>query len=361
MAKDSPTGQRTEPATDRRRQKSREKGQVCKSVDLNTAVLLLIGFLGLYWFRQHLYFGLSDVLRRCFSLQDHIYMDAEQFSAFSAMIIMEFGKIVAPFLAIGFVGALLVNLAQIGFLFTTEPMKPKPEKFNPINGFKRIFSVKSAAELVKSIVKLFLLGYMPYQFIKGNLPTFLNMMDMDSAPALFLLLWIIFKIAMQICVLLLIFSLADYGFQKWQYEESIKMSKYDIKQERKEVEGDPLIKAEFRRRQMQLSLRRMMSEVPKAEVVITNPTELAVALAYDINDPHSVPTVVAKGAGFVAQRIREIAREHGVFIHENKPLAQSLYKDCEIGEMIPVKLYQSVAKVLAYLYESKRGIAGAPA
>ncbi len=352
MAKDSPTGQRTEDATDRRRRKAREKGQVCKSVDLSAAVVLLTGFLGLYMYRKHYLYSLLGCLRRCFMLEDYIRVDADFFYGLSNMLILEFGKIILPSLLVGFLTGLLVNLAQVGFLFTTQPMTPKPEKFNPINGVKRIFSVKSLAELVKSIIKLLILAYMPYRHIRDNMPVFLNMMDMDLRQSLFLLAMIIFKIAIQIIVLLFIFSLADYGFQKWQYEESIKMSKYDVKQERKEIEGDPKIKAEFRRRQMQLSMRRMMAEVPKAEVVITNPTELSIALEYN-QELESPPRVVAKGAGFIALRIREVAREYGVPIQENKPLARALYSSCEPGDFIPLELYQAVAEVLAHIYQIK--------
>jgi len=358
VAKDSPTGQRTEDATDRRRRKSREKGQVCKSMDLSAAVVLLTGFLSLYWFRHHYLDSMVSILRRCFMLEDYARVEAAYFSGLSNMFILEFGKIIAPALVVGLLGGFLVNIAQIGFLFTMEPMKPKPEKFNPVNGVKRMFSVKSLAELVKSIIKMAILSYMPYRFISANMHLFLNMMDMELGDGIFLLAWMIFKIAIQIIVLLFIFSLADYGFQKWQYEESIKMSKYDIKQERKEIEGDPRIKAEFRRRQMMLSMRRMMAEVPKAEVVITNPTELSIALEYD-RDSDAAPRIVAKGAGFVALRIREIAGEYGIPIHENKPLAQALYKSCEIGDFIPLELYEAVAQVLAHIYSLK--LAGASA
>jgi flagellar biosynthetic protein FlhB len=225
---------------------------------------------------------------------------------------------------------------------------------NPINGLKRMFSIKALAELVKSIVKIIVVSLVAYQYIKGQINEILNVMDMETANMLSYFAVLVFNVGIRISVTFIILGIIDYLFQWWQYEKDLRMSKQEIKDEYKETEGNPQIKSKIREKQRAISMRRMMQEVPKADVVITNPTHFAVAIKYDLN-VSSAPIVIAKGQDFIAQRIKEIARENKVEIVENKPLARTLYSTVEIGESIPQDLFQAVAEVLAFVYSLKEG------
>jgi flagellar biosynthetic protein FlhB len=263
---------------------------------------------------------------------------------------------ISPLLAAVFITAILSNIVQVGFVLSGESIKPKLSKLDPIKGLGRLFSKQSFRELFKSLLKLAIVGGVAYLTIKAEMKNISLLGDMELNSIISFILLTIFKIFVR-CTLAMIFLVViDYAFQKWDYEKRMKMTKKEIKDELKRTEGDPLVKSRIRSIQMEMARKRMMQELPRADVVITNPTDLAVALKYD-NSVMEAPKLLAKGSARIAKRIKELAEKHDIPIVENKELAQSLYSLVEIGQKIPPILYQAVAEVLAYIYKLK-GYAG---
>ena len=344
---------KTEEATPKRKSEARKKGQVAKSPDLSSVAELLIVFVLLNSLGSWLYQELTIYLKQ--SLAPTVLNDALSETGLKDLYLKQvifFGKF---FLPLGF-GAILVgvlvNVLQVGVLFTIEPLKPQFSRINPLSGLKRLFSVQGLVELVKSVVKLVIIAYLAYTSIKDKLLIFLNTIHQTPFEVGKIIWDLIFSIALRICLFLLLLAGLDYLYQRFEHRKSMRMSKQDIKEESKQTDGNPLIKNKIRQRQRQIATQRMMQEVPKADVVITNPTHLAIALRYEPG--MAAPKVVAKGAGVIAQRIKEIAIEHQVTIVENKPLARALYPNVEINEIVPEEFFQAVAEVLAFVYRLKR-------
>ena len=267
-------------------------------------------------------------------------------------IILQWMLIVLPFFAFGVIIALLVSIVQVGWKVSTKPMKPELSKFNPINGFKRMFSKDSVFELVKSIVKIGLIGYMAYASIRDHQNELFILYDLELNQAIALVGGLVIDVGFKISLVYLIVGIADFVYQKHKFNEDMKMTKQEVKDEFKNTEGDPQIKGRQRRKMQEVSQKRMMQDVPKADVVITNPTHFAVALRYDTKES-TAPVVVAKGADYIAQKIKEIAKDNQIEIVENKPLARMIYHNVDVGAEIPPELYQAVAEVLAYVYRLK--------
>lgn len=255
----------------------------------------------------------------------------------------------APFLAIGFVIALLSNVLQIKWKVTTKPMRPKFSKINPLSGFKRIFSKDSLFELVKSIVKVALILYVAYTSIKDHQNELFLVYDIPLLQVVLLVGTIVIDTGLKIALVYIFIGIADFVYQKHKFKEDMKMTKQEVKDEFKNTEGNPEIKGRQRSKMREASQRRMMQSLPSADVVITNPTHYAVAIKYDAQQ-HSAPVVLAKGEDFLAQRIKEAAKENHVEIVENKPLARMLYANVDVGQEVPPELYQAVAEVLAFVY-----------
>jgi len=251
------------------------------------------------------------------------------------------------------VASIVVNVVQVGFYFTTEPMKFNPGKLNPINGLKKMFGLKAVNELVKSIFKVAAVIYFPYKFFEQNFKIFPGYINHSVNAAVSAVSYMTYQLCMKIIAVLFILAIADYAYQKYEFEKSIMMSKYDIKQEFKQHEGDPMIKAQLRRRMMELAKNSMASEVPKADVVITNPTHYAVALRYNQEEGDVAPKCVAKGTGKIALKIIEIARDNKVYVYQDPPMARTLFKELEVGDEIPEKLFVAVAEILAHVYQSE--------
>ena len=259
--------------------------------------------------------------------------------------------IMLPFMAFGFVVTLLVSIVQVGWKVSTKPMKPELSKLNPLNGFKRIFSKDSLFELVKSILKIVIIIYIAYTSIKDNANDLFALYDLGLNQAVALVGTLIINTGIKISIVYLVIGLADFIYQKHKFNEDMKMTKQEVKDEYKNTEGDPQIKGRQRRKMQEVSQKRMMQDVPKADVVITNPTHFAVALKYEA-EVSSAPVVLAKGEDYLAQKIKEVARENKIEIVENKPLARMLYHNVDVGAEIPPELYQAVAEVLAAVYSS---------
>jgi len=257
-----------------------------------------------------------------------------------------------PLLLAIFSIALLVNYFQVGFVLSTDSIQPKLSKINPISGFQRLFSIRSLVELTKNVFKIFVVAFLVYITIKGEIENFIPLSDQSVGEILVYIGRLAFKIVFRTCLLLIILAIFDYLYQRWEFEKNLKMSKQEVKDELKQTEGDPIIKARIKRLQREAARKRMMASVPKADVVITNPTYLAVAIHYD-QSKMSAPKVVAKGRGHIAEKIRKIATENKVAIVEDKPMAQILYKMVNVDEVIPTNLYKAVAEVLAFVYSMK--------
>lgn len=353
FAGDDSSGEKTEQATPRRREEARKKGQIFKSTDLNSAVVLLVGFTAIFLSFPYMSAQLADFTSLYLSGR---YL--EEFSnQYAYLILIEvlilLAKMLMPVFIATFMAALLISYIQVGFIFSGETLTPKLDKLNPVEGFKRIFSTRALVELVKSILKVLLTGYIVYSVIKKYFYVFPKFVDMDLFSTVKTLSTIILEMTFKVGIVFLVIGIIDYLYQWYEYEKSLKMSKYDIKQEYKQVEGDPQVKSRQRQIQREVAMKRMMAEVPKADVVITNPTHFAVVLKYDA-DKMTAPQIVAKGQDYLALKIREIAGENNVAIVENPPLARTLYYSLEIGDVVPEGLYQAVAEVLAFVYRQKK-------
>jgi flagellar biosynthetic protein FlhB len=348
------TGQdRTERATAKRRQEARKRGQVAISREI-PSTLILMAVLGVFAFAG------GSVVDRLTALMAgtfaHLHASRLQTVNDAGALAVDLLQtslllllpICLPLLIVG-VGA---NVAQVGFEFHAESMAPKFSKLDPIGGMKRIVSLRGLVELAKSVAKLLVVGLIAWSVMSGYLAQFPTLVRLDLGG-----IWAFthagaFKIIFYVCLALVALAVLDYAYQRWQYEESLKMTKQEVKDERKQSEGDPQVKARIRALQRQAAYQQMMAAVPTSDVVITNPTHLAIALKFNPEEM-AAPRVVAKGADFVAERIREVAREHRVPVVENKTLARALYKTAEIGDYVPVDLYRAVAEVLAYVYRLK--------
>jgi len=354
MAEEKDEGQeRTEEATPKRREEAREKGRVGKSREVPSAAIL---FASLIYF----YFNSSGLLQKLISLVSSIFRSVGQTAVTVDNIphllnglMFDVFMILLPLFAVIFLISILANVAQVGFLLSAQAVQPQFSKINPLNGFKRLFSLNSFVELVKNILKMLTIALVAYSVVKKEVEGFMLLSDQTVWEFLVYIGTIIFRILLTTGWVLLVLALFDFLYQRWEYEKGLKMTKQEIKDEMKNSEGNPLIKSRIKRLQREMARRRMMAAVPKADVVITNPTHLAVAVKYD-RDKDVAPRVVAKGAGFIAEKIREIAGKNDVPLVENKPLAQVLYKMVDVNGVIPENLYRSVAEVLAYIYNLRR-------
>jgi flagellar biosynthetic protein FlhB len=346
-------GDRTEDATPRKIEEAREKGRVVRSADLSSALVLLGGLLVLkIWganvldaMFQFTSAALGNLGARDMTVDDiYAYFGAGGLFLLKAML-----PVIGGLVFIAFIG----NVAQTGFVFSSEPLLFKFERVNPIEGMRRLMSKRGFVRLLGSIFKVIVVGAIAYFTIRGQFGAYLDLADASFYEIVSFTLGCAYEIALKIALALLALAILDFAYQRWQYMQDLRMTKQEVREELKRMEGDPLTRDRRRRVARQVAMHRMMHNVPRADVVVTNPTEIAVALRYEAGVMNA-PTVLAKGKGLLAQRIREIATEHEIPIVERKPLAQSLYKLCEIGDQVPVSLYQAVAEVLAFVYELNR-------
>ena len=349
-------GEKTEKATPKKRQDSRKKGQVLKSQDVTSAIVLLSVFLFMFFFSGFLrneIFTFFNVTFTKYMLMDSISIPIA-IEIYKDML-MEMAMILLPIMLVAVVAAIAANFFQFGLLFTTEPLKFDLKKIDPIKGLKRIFSMRAIIELLKSILKISFIGSVTTLILWMNLEQVLSLSFKTAWDTLSTIGWLTGMMGIAASFVLLFISILDFFYQRFDYEKNLKMSKQDIKDEHKNSEGDPIIKSRIRQRQREMAMRRMMQEIPTADVVITNPTHYAIALKYD-DKSMEAPMVVAKGADFVAQKIKMIAKENDVVMVENRPLARGMYDQVEIGQRIPDEFFKAVAEVLAYVYRIKQKI-----
>src|SRR5665213_420130 len=342
---------KTEQATPKRRQEAREKGQIARSIELNSALILLTALVTIRYIGPYL---LNSIGKLTVYTYENMSTDfgMDNVYTYTIFYMMEIFKMVAPILMVMLLVGLIVNYMQVGVLFTMQPLTPNLSKINPIAGFQRLFSRRSLIEFVKSMFKLTVIGWLGYEGVKVALPQLVKAMDMQGAQALEFVGGLTLNILTHIIIALLVIAALDFLYQRWEYNESLKMSKQEIRDEFRQAEGDPMIKARIRQIQREMARRRMFESIPKATVVITNPTHVAVALEY--KEGMQSPVVLAKGERVIAEKIKEVARKHNIPIVENPPLARALLKQCPIGAPIAPDLFESVAEVLAFVYRMNR-------
>lgn len=349
---DESAEEKTESPSEKRRQDAREKGTVAKSTEINSVLVLLAGILLLRafgpWMMQQIGAGIVEFIR----ISSDTSMDLARLVLVTkdAMVLM--AKMTLPVaLGIMIIG-IVANVAQVGFLFTLKPLEPKLEKINPISGFKRLFSMRSLFETVKNIAKLAIIGVVAYITLKNEFDKMLVLSDASVRVIWSFTAAIAFKVVLNIALVLIILAIIDYAYQRYDNEKRLKMTKQELKEEHKQMEGDPQVKSRVRALQREMARRRMMEEVPKATVVVTNPTHLAIALRYEPSETDA-PVVIAKGKNLIAQKIKQTAIEHSIPIIEDKPLARSMYDKIEVGLPIPMEFFTAVAEILAYVYRLK--------
>ena len=358
FAKEGPGGEKTEDATAKKLTDVRKEGNVAKSKEVSTAATLLALFTCFKFTMGYIGTNLIDSFQEFYQLIPRYVESGIENAEFSYLMLKGIGTlvlIIIPFLLLGFLVAFLSNALQFQFKITTKPLQPKFSKMNPINGFKRMFSVNTLMELLKSTIIVIMISYFVYGVFQEHVNDLYLLYDISLNQSILLLYDIIMELGIKVCVLFCLVAAADFMFQKWKFKNDNKMTKQEVKDEFKNQEGDPKVKGQQKQRMMQASQRRMMAAVPEADVVITNPTHFAVALSYK-SGQSMAPVVVAKGADFLAGRIKEIAKENTVEIVENKPLARMLYYNVEVGAEIPPELYQAVAEVFAYIYRLQNKI-----
>jgi flagellar biosynthesis protein FlhB len=339
---------RTEKATPKRRQKAREEGSVPRSPDFNSAILL--------WGNFFMFLGLGSATVALLMKQVAHFLQLAQPGALAdaglvtliADVLTIFGRVLLPFLCLNLFLALATGFAQRGFSFSTKPLQPKFDRLNPVQGFKRLFSAKAVVDLIKSLAKFALLAWIGYSVVEPRVPQLLATLRLPLGQSLDIFQSALFALYRNLMLAMLVLALADFAWQRSSWEKSIRMTKQEVKDEQKDSEGTPEIKQRQKAIMMAAARRRMLAEVPKATVVVTNPTHVAVALRYD--EKTAAPVCVAKGLDHLALKIRERARETGVPILERPDLARALYRTVDVTEPIPRDLYQAVAQVLAFVY-----------
>lgn len=340
--------EKTEPASPKKRQEARKKGQVAQSREIPSVAVLLAALTVFYFGGGWMFGQLTDLTQFILRQAADVPLDVESTHTLLWTLFQRIILVLAPLMGIVAVVGVASNVAQFGFMLTGESITPKLSKLNPLNGFKRLFSLRSGIELVKSVFKVMIIGGMAYGTLKGEIQAIAALTELGIAGILDYMGTVSLKLGFYTCLILMVLAGLDYVFQRWQHERDLRMSKQEVKDEYKQREGDPMVRSRIRAAQREMAMRRMMAAVPEATVVITNPTHLAIALKFDRS--MQAPMVVAKGAGHVAERIREIAGRHDIPIVEQKPLARTLFKQVEIGQFIPAELYHAVAEILAYVY-----------
>lgn len=343
--------EKTEQPTQKKLDKAKEDGQVPRSKELTTFVMLFCSFLALWFLGSTLYDGLGEIMRSSFSFDRLMVFDPEPSIMKTTELGMDGLFMLMPFLAITFVLALIAPNLLSGPLISMKSLKPKISKINPVSGFKRIFSEQALVELAKTIAKSVLIGASLYVFIQFKKGDFMGLLNQPHEEAVLTALSLAFQVVMIMTGTLVVAAIIDVPFQIFSHKKKLKMSMYEIKKEFKESEGDPMVKARIRQQQQEMSRNRMMAEVPKADVVINNPTHFSVALKY--TEDMAAPIVVAKGRNGIALRIREIAEENKVPMLEAPPLARALYQHVDLEHPIPESLFHAVAEVLRWVFQMK--------
>lgn len=346
--------EKTEKPTAKKRAKAAEKGQLARSPEINSVLVLLVGFLAIRLTTPAMIDGWAVLTSDIYHMfeGDSFTIDFVTLRTITIMTLAYSARIMVPIAGGVLVAGVIASLFQIGFHFNMSAIKFDLKNIDPIAGLKRLLSLQALVELIKSVCKIILIGVIVYLEFSKHFMEFTRLTDMNLRASAAFIGEVTFSIVFKVIIWLIVLAVADHFFQRWWHEKKLMMEKQEVKDEHKQTDGDPQIKGKIRQKQRQMSMMRMMQALPKADVVITNPTHFAVALQYDTGTM-AAPQVIAKGQDRMALKIREVAKEHGIVTVENKPLAQSLFYNTEIGDSIPSELYQAVAEVLAFVYRLK--------
>ncbi len=342
---------KTEQPTGKKLADARQKGNVPQSREI-PSVLILSGSVGVLFFAGSWMFGrLTDMMRGMYQRAGTLNLVPETMHTLFWEVFLNCVVVLIPLMLVVMTAGVVGNVAQFGFLITGEKLTPNLAKLNPISGLKKLISLRSLVELAKSIIKLVIISGVAFIVLNRYMDQIPGLMQLSVGSILGFIGQVSFQMCLYTCMVLFLMAVLDFAYTKWQHQQDLKMTKQEVKDEYKQREGDPAVKARIRSVQREMARRRMMEAVPQATVVITNPTHLAIALKYE--EGMDAPKVVAKGAGFIAQTIKTLAAENDIPLVENKPLARTLFKSTEIGDFIPADLYRAVAEILAYVYRLK--------
>jgi flagellar biosynthetic protein FlhB len=352
MAEESSSGgEKTEEPSAKRRNDFRKKGQVAQSKEVQTAILFTIVLLLWIFYMPSFWSGLSDLLSALWRNTESFGGTPSDVQHLSFFLVKEMTMLLLPLFILVMIVGFFSSIFQIGWLFTTKPLTPDFSKLDPIKGFGRMFSMKSLVDMVKSTIKVILIGWIAYATIYSHFEEALMLIDTSVPETILFLGRTATLILAKVCAILIFIAAIDFAYTRYEMEEKMKMTKQEVKEEFKEMEGDPYIKSQIRRIQQEMARKRMMAEVPEADVVITNPTHLSIAIKYD-TATMDAPVIIAKGADHVAMKIREIARENEIPLIENPPVARLLHS-VDLGAVIPEEMFKAVAEILAHVYSLK--------
>lgn len=344
---------KTEQPTGKRLEDARQKGNVPRSEELSNTIGLAVAFIALYTMGSFIFATMKSTTRDLLSNMGAQEVTQTGVYSLFLKLALTFSMTVGPFVIVIVVAGIVTSIAQTGGLVISgQPLSFNLDRLNPVNGMGKLFNKNSLFTTFKSFVKILIVGFMAYKILRQEIESILFLTQSDITGIIDFVGHISFKLVLHTCGVMLILAIIDYAFVKWRYIEDLKMTKQEVKDELKSQEGDPKIKGRIRQAQLEAARRRLRKVIPTADVIITNPTHFAIALKYD-RDRMAAPVVLAKGADFMAQRIKEIARENKVMLVENRPLARELYAQVEEGQEIPETLYAAVAEVLAYVYSIK--------
>ena len=353
MPKENEDGQeKTERPTARKLNKAKSEGQVAKSQEVNSAAVMIAGVTALFFFGGAMLNRITTLMKWVWGDLGNIQVDIGSFPFYMQDGAKWMFMTLIPVLATIAVVGVVANLAQSGWIFTTKPLQPKFDKINPVKGAKRMLNQRAWVKLLTNIIKIAIIGFIAYKVVKAAFPQFIPLMDMEVPEIFVFLMKTILKLMIWLLFALLLIAVVDFIYQKYKYTQDMKMTKQEVKDERKMSEGDPQVKGKIRQMQFQFAFNRMIKELPNADVIVTNPVHVAIALRYDATNM-AAPVVLGKGLRKLAEKIKRIARENNIPIVENPPLARALYKNCRIGDEIPGQFYQDIAEILAYIYKLK--------
>ena len=352
MAQES-GGEKSLPASEQKKSRAREEGNVAKSQDLTSAASLAVALLAMFLLGGTIFKLLIEAGEYFFGQADTLTTKDQTIQILAAQSLYYVGLATVPFMLVMALTGIIINVAQVGPLASSKALQPKLDRISPIKGLQRLFSLRSLVELAKSLSKLFLIGGVVWLYLQQQVPQLVALMGLDPLTLLTPVSWLVMGVWWRVVLVMLIIGIVDFAYQRWQHEQDLKMTQEEAKKEAKEMEGDPHIKRRVRQLQRQMATQRMMADVPEADVVVTNPTHYAIALRYDPENMNA-PTVVAKGMRLVAQRIRELAEESDVPIVQKPALARELYRTVEVGDAVPESLFTVVAEVLSFVYRIDR-------
>lgn len=344
--------EKTEKATPKKRRDQRKEGNVLQSKEIVTAASVLGIFSAVRLLAGFIIKNLLSFTARMYENSATYDVTAENFMPLIVQMITVVVMVVGPVCAVAMLLGIIPTVAQTRGLFTMKALKPKFSRLNPLEGIKKLFSMQAIVGILKGLIEVIVIGYMIFNEISDRMPIILSLMDAGLMQGLAYIGLSVFDMVMLICILLVFVAAGDFLFQWWQFEKKLKMSKQEVKEEFKQMEGDPQVKSKIKQRQQQMAQSRMMQDVPSADVIIRNPTHYAVALKYD-QDRNRAPEVIAKGKDYLAMKIVEIAEKNDIMCVEDPPLARSLYADVDIGREIPYELYNAVAEILTVVYREK--------